>query len=240
MFTCSNCNYSVERRENDVILCPQCGSKRWVITMHVKDKVIFYDELGATLTNDEGDIVAERIQKTDLNTSANLTADMGKPSKIAVERKERVTGFEEEGAAAEALLTSYNKLRNTSYKVEIKAEEDCDYADRIFTSPTDDPVRINIQISHLDPEIIADIGKHSAADALRTAEDVITSIRDAIDKKAKIDQALKANTILLLRFPAPLGEAARQSILATTYDCKGFKEIWISPFHEESFALKPT
>lgn len=207
--------------------------------MHDEDKVTVYDEFSATATNEEGDIVAERIKKTDLNTSSNLTADLGKPSKISVERKERIRGFEEEDAAAQALRTSYNKLRKTNYQIEEKTEEDSDYADRVFTSQTDDPDRINIQIRHLDTKIIETIGKQGTVDAHRTAQEVITSIRDAIDVKANVDPRLKPKTILQLMLPAPLGKAIRQTIDATTLDCRGFKEIWISPFHEESFPLNP-
>ena len=237
MSKCVNCGYSVERRDNDVTACPKCGGERWKIAMHLQDTLTMYDESGATTTNAEGDIVAERIQKTDLNTSANLTADRGKPSKISVERKRRVPGFEEEGAAAEVLVNSYNKLRKTSYHVDQKTAEDSDYPDRILRSENDKPAYINIQIRHLDTKIIAGIGKQGVVDADRTATDFVTLISGAIDDKANIDPQLKAKTILQLMLPAPLGEAIKQTIDENEFGCKGFKEIWISPFHEESFPL---
>lgn len=241
MFECVNCGHSVQRcRTDDVKPCPKCGGERWSVTRNAEDKLTVYDELGAAVTNKQGELVAERIQKTDLNTSANLSADAGKPSKISVERKDRVGGFEEEGAAAEALANSYNKERKTSYRIEQKTKEDGDYADRVFTSSDDDPERLNVQIRHLDTEIIAGVGKQGAFDGDRTAADVAASIRGAIDDKANVDPKVKAETILQLMVPAPLGKGIRRAIEDSVFDRKGFKEIWISPFHEESFPLTPT
>ena len=76
--------------------------------MNVENTLNVYDELGVTATNKDGDIVAERIQKTDLNTEASLTADAGSPSRMSVGRNERVDGFQEEGEAANALVQFYN------------------------------------------------------------------------------------------------------------------------------------
>lgn len=240
-FKCENCGHTVQHTgPNAVAPCPQCDGERWKITIKVEDTIPVYDEFDATATNKEGDIVAERIQKTDLNTSANLTTDAGQPSKVAVERKSRVDGFEEEGVAAEALAKCYNKARGTDYIVEKKAGEDSDYADRFFLSESDNPSRINIQIRHLDSEIIARIGRDGEFDGDRTPADVIASIRHAIEDKANVDPAVKAQTILQLMVPAALGACIRQAVHSDTFDHKGFKEIWISTFHEDSFPLCST
>jgi hypothetical protein len=240
-FECENCGHTVQHNgPNAIAPCPQCDGERWKITMKFEDKIILYDELVATMTNKEGNIVAERIQKTDLNTSANLTTDAGQPSKVAVDRKGRVDGFEEEGVAAEALAKCYNKARGTNYIVQKKAEEDSDYADRVFLSESDNPRRINIQIRHLDAEIIAKIGRVGEFDGDRTPVDVIASIRHAIEDKANVDPAVKAQTILQLIVLAALGAGIRLAINSDTFDHKGFKEIWITPFHEDSFPLCST
>lgn len=239
-FKCTNCGYSVEHRDNNVTPCPRCGSKRWEITKHFQDTLTPYDELSATATNDQGDIKAERIQKTDLNTSANLLADLGKPSKISVKRKKRVSGFDEEGIAAEALVNYYNKLRKTSYQVDEKTEEDSDYADRVFTSENDKPAHINVQIRQLDTKIIADIGKRGSVGVNRTAADIVNLISGAIYDKANIDPKLKADTILLLTLPAPLGMMIKRTIDENDFNSMGFKEIWILPFHEDAFPINTT
>jgi hypothetical protein len=202
-----------------------------------QDSLRTYEELGFDVRNKRGQLVAEGIQKTDLNTSANLIADVGKPSRISVVRKKRVTTFEEEGAAAEALVDALNKKRGTNYHVEEKTKEDNDYPDRVFISENDNPTRICVQMRHLDTEIIAGVGKNGAFVADRTAPDIIASIRDAIDDKATVDSKMKAETVLQLIVPAPLGAGIRQAIEKNLFDLKEFKEIWISPFHEESFPL---
>ena len=207
------------------------------LELHVTDTLTLRDELAATVTNKQGQIAAERIQKTDLNTRATLAADFGTPAMISVDRNEQVGGFEEERAAAEALVNSYNKGRNTSYEVEPKLEEDHNYADRVFVSLNDEPCRINIQMRHLDTEIIAGVGKHGTFKGNLAATDVVASIRDAIDDKAKVDPKLKAESILQLIVPAPFGTGIKKTIEGNIFDCKGFREIWISPFHEDSFPL---
>lgn len=240
MFKCAKCGYTVQHRDNDVTPCPECGGENWDITMNIQDTLTVADELDVTATNDQSDILAERIKKTDLNTSANFTSDLGKPSKISVQRKTRIDGFEEEGTAADAMVNCYNKLRKTSYQVAEKPGEDSDYADRVLISESDKPVRINVQIRHLDPAIIADLGRQGAVDADRTAPDMVTLIICAIEDKANIDPRLKEETILQLILPTPLGKAIRQTIDENKFDRRGFKEIWISPFREESFPLNAT
>jgi hypothetical protein len=235
-FTCAICGNTVQPSDA-VTPCPRCGGERWSISKKLGDSFTLYDELEGRNTNKDGDIVAERVQKTDLNTSVDLTADIGKPSKVSVERKNRILGFEEEGAAAETLVNCYNKVRGTSYVVEEKPEEDSDYADRVFSSGSDNPNRVNIQIRHLDTEIIVGISKQGTFGGDRTPVDVIASIRAAIDDKAKVDPVVKRQTILLLQVPAALGVGIRRAIENCRFDHKGFKEIWISPFHEESFPL---
>ncbi len=236
---CADCGYCVERSSSDnVKRCPKCGSEKWLINIVVQDSARCYEEFGLTATNKQGQIVGERIQKTDLNTRADFSADLGKPSKIRVNRENRVVTFEEEGAAAVALIGCYNRIRCTNYKVEEKTQEDNDYADRVFISEKDQPIRMNVQIRHLDGEIIGTLGKYGMFDGDRITADVIASIQAAIDDKAIVDPELKAKTILQLILPSPLGTMMRQMIENNLLDFKGFKEIWISPFHEESFPLK--
>ena len=201
---------------------------------------MFKHELSGTVTNQQGDIVAERIHRTDGNYNANMSLDNGKPARISCECEQSLAGFEEESKFAEAMLESYNKLRKSNYSIEEKKKEDNDYADRVFVSERDQPARMNIQIRHLDAEIIAGIGEHSEIDVERTKEDIVKSIYHAIAAKECVDPQLKAKTILQLIIPVPLGELNRQAIAETALDNKGFKEIWISPFREESFPLRST
>lgn len=237
MFGCENCGFSLQHRDGHVTPCPKCGGERWGIRKHVEHPLAVCQELGAVSSNAEGEILAERIQKTDFNTSASVTADLGKPSRISVERRRPILGFEEEGAAVEALADPYNRLRKTDYLVEEKTEENFEYADRVLTSHNYKPARINVQIRNLDDEIIAGINKLGAVDVDRTASGIVALMSGAIEDKANIDPQLKAETILLLMLPAPLGEAIRQSIDRHEFGCKGFREIWISSFHEEPFPL---
>src|SRR5207237_9436731 len=93
---CSKCGYSVQRSGSDEIKsCPQCGNESWTKSVAVQDSLRVYEELGLAARDKVGEIVAERIQKTELNTSANLSADRDNPSRICVDRKRRVAGFEE-------------------------------------------------------------------------------------------------------------------------------------------------
>jgi hypothetical protein len=237
--TCRNCGYSYQPCKNDnVKSCPQCGGECWDGSLQVSGGA--YTELEVTALNNQGQIEGKRIKKTDLNTSANLSADLGNPSKISIVRKkrlDRVGKFEEEGAAAEALVDSFNKKHGTHYEVEKKCKEDSDYIDRAFVSKNDKRDRIYVQIRHLDTQIVAEVQKGLTFDGERTAADIILSIRDAIDAKADVDREIKPKTILQLMLLAPLGMGIRQAIEESRFDFKGFKEVWISPFHEESFPL---
>lgn len=74
-------------------------------------------------------------------------------------------------------------------------------------------------------------------DGVRTAEDIVASTCNAIDDKANVDPRIKEKTILQLIAPAPLGMEIRQTVEKNLFDFKGFKEVWVSPFHEEPFPL---
>lgn len=93
----------------------------------------------------------------------------------------------------------------TDYRVEPKTKEDSDYADRVLVSDCSSPTRINIQIRHLDADIIAEVGRHRAFDGDRTPARIVAHIRDAINDKAQVDPGIKTATILQLIVPAPLG-----------------------------------
>jgi hypothetical protein len=214
-----------------------CGGARWSTSVNVVDNLALYDELGLAVTNTDGELVAERIQKTDLNTNASLAADLGSPSKISVERTTPVDGFDEEGVVAEALVKSYNKLRRTNYRVVPKTEEDSDYADRVFTSESDEPPQLNVQISHFESDIVANVGRSGTFDGERSNEDILQSIAAAIQAKANVDPKVKELTILQLIVPAPIGEGLKQSIQSHSFNTQGFLGVWVSPFHEESFPL---
>jgi hypothetical protein len=54
--------------------CPECGGHVWVLKTEFEDTApTAYDEGDATATNNFGHVVAERIDKTDLNTIASLS-----------------------------------------------------------------------------------------------------------------------------------------------------------------------
>jgi hypothetical protein len=195
------------------------------------------DEFDMTATDKDGKIAAERIAKGDKNTNVNLATDVGHPSQITVERKQRVSGFAEEGQTVLDLAQAYNDLCGTRYCVEPKVKEDSGYADRVLVSVDDHPGRVNVQVRNLDAEIIGGIGRQGHFHGHRTANDLITMVREAIDDKAMVDAAIKTQTILLLIIPAALGQVLCQDIQKTPFDFKGFMDIWIAPFHEKPCAL---
>ncbi len=230
---CANCGHIVEQSDGP---CPKCNSECWETRIDFEDTVFSYDETDTTITNEDGDIISERVQKTDLNTSANTSSNVGQPAKISAERKTRLDGFEEEGILAGELVKFYNNAHGTDYIVEEKAEEDNDYADRILVSETNKP-RINIQIRHLDTEAVARLGRDGEFNGERRSNDLIAYINEAIIAKANIDPSIKSQTILQLILPVPVGKIIRQGITDIPFNHMGFEEIWISPFHEESFQL---
>ncbi len=195
------------------------------------------DETDGKLANEKGDIFSERIKKTDRNTTSEMSSDLTEPAEIKVSRENRVDGFEEEGVVAVGFIKSYNSAHGSNYKIGEKTSEDNDYADRVMISENDSPENLNIQIRHLDDVIIEHLGKNNQFEGQRNSGDVIKAIRDAIESKAKIDPVLKTKTILQLILPTPLGEMIRQDIENDTFDSKGFREVWVSPFHEDSFQI---
>lgn len=239
MCVCKICGHVQDVGDDPHPQCANCGGGAWkrTITIDVEDTLNISDELGAAARDQDGNLTAERIEKTDRNTSASLSSDRGKPSRIFVERQARVPNFVEEGRVAEAFTASYNKRCNTHYSVEPKPEEDSDYADRVLRSARDTPQKLNVQIRHLDAEIIADVGRQGKFSGERTVANLIDSIRESITAKAQIDQRLRAETILLLVIPAPLGIAIREGVESCQVDCQGFRDVWLAPFHEECIGL---
>ena len=238
-YTCVDCGHSVQRPGTSPPQdCPKCGARKWSTTIEIRDELATpIDEFDMTATDKEGRIVAERIAKNDKNTSANLATDAGYPAQITVDRKRRVSGFVEEGQAVSELAQAYNSLRGSHYSVEPKAQEDSGYADRVLLSVNDHPKRVNVQVRNLDTEVAADIGKQGQFRGHHAPNDLIALVREAIDDKAMVDAATKAQTILLLIIPTALGQILRREVQKEPFHFGGFMDIWIAPFHEKPFAL---
>ena len=241
MLTCKLCSHVLEQADHydEDSRCPKCNGNSWTrtITLAVGNVLNLVDEYGAAVTDEEGTLTAERILKTDRNTSASLSSDPEERPRISIERQTRVPNFVEEGRVAEAFAASYNKRCNSHYSIEAKREEDSDYADRVLQSERDAPDTLNVQIRHLDAHIIAAVGSQGKFSGERTVADLIDAIRSSITTKALVDERLKAETILLLVIPAALGVAIRQGVEGCQIDFQGFKDVWIAPFREECFGL---
>jgi hypothetical protein len=215
-----------------------CGAKEFNAVIEIEEQgPEIREELEAEAINRQGELVAERLQRGDGNMEASLATDRGHPTILSASREERIDGFEEEGRAAEALAKAYNTRYGTQYSVQPKKEDDYDYADRILESQADEPKEINVQIRHLDTDVIARLGKKDEFDVKRSAGDLIASLNKAITAKAAVDPKIKPKTILLLQLPAILGKLVRQEIQQSTFDLKGFKGLWIAPFREECFEV---
>jgi hypothetical protein len=208
-----------------------------------EDKLTMLEEFDGTASDRHGVIMAERISRTDGNTSSTLAVDLAQPAQIVSVRERRVEGFDEEGVVAEALAKARNAKRGTQYTVQEKEGEDSDYADRVLISNADEPKEIEVQIRHFDTEVIAEIspkkGKPGEFKGQRDANDLAEDIETAITKKATVDVGTKAKAILLLQIPAAIGKLARKQLQRKAFDRKGFKEVWVAPFHEEAFEVFP-
>jgi hypothetical protein len=239
VFECANCGHTINRAAGDPepTACTQCDSGRFLVTIDVQDEIQQYDELSVTARNRTGDIVGERHEKTDLNTSASVAHDVGSPTSVFVTRETRVRKVEEEGAATKSLVNAYNSLHSTSYAVVDKPDEDSDYPDRILRSKAAAEGELIVQVRHLDDEIIGTLGRKSIFKGNRTSGDIKDRIIAAVDDKALVDPLTKARTILLLILPTPLGTVNQENLQQHQFDFRGFKDIWIAPFHEKSFPL---
>lgn len=238
-YTCVHCAYVVHRPGTaPPTVCPNCGKRGWSLTLEVTDHVLMpLEELDATAVNKNNEIVAERIEKQDRMTTASLASDAGLPSRINVERTQKVKGFDEEGTAAHAVAKAFNRSKGTDYVVEKKTEEDSEYADRVLVSKTAKPPRIEIQVRNLDAELIASLGKTNKFSGERSLEDWISCINTAITHKAQIDPALKAKVALVLTVPSALGKKIATELQSSKIDVKGFREVWLAPFHEDCFQV---
>jgi hypothetical protein len=240
-YVCDSCNRSEQRAgTNPPTRCSGCGASNFSVTIDFTEAVSPpLEEFDATGRDSAGNIRAERISRTDGNTSSELESDAGRPARVSSKRSDRIEGFEEEAIAAEALVKEFNAKHKSIYRVKEKKKEDSDYADRIFESSYDDPATIDIQVRHFDTQMVAKINKFKEFNEQRTTEEFHTLISDSITAKAMIDPALKARAILLLQIPATLGVRIRTLIQRDTFDVKGFKEVWVSPFREEPFEIFP-
>lgn len=237
---CTDCHYplpdsilSAEPR----VPCPACGGIRRTYRMSMGGTITPRGELPAEARDPSGEVFSERIHKSDEFTEARLMADKSEPLKLTARRSTRVPGFDEETVAVQALATAYNEKYRTAYSVRPKSKEDSGYEDRFLDSKTDEPRAIIIQVRHLDDAMIAGLGRDHLFDGSRGAEGLAEQIKKAIEKKARVDHALKPRTILLLQLPSPLGRMMRRELQRRSFDLQGFKGVWVAPFQEECFLL---
>jgi hypothetical protein len=229
----------------DEMPCPVCSSPKKLINASVGAQIELRDELDGTASNRQGLITAERISRTDGNTSATLAADLDQPAQIMTVRERRIEGFDEEGVVAEDLAKARNAKRRTRYMVKPKDEEDSGYADRELVSSVDEPKLIEVQMRHFDTEIVARINPRKNSEkpgefkGKRDVDDLAEGVEKAIAAKAKVDPVTKAKAILLVLTPATIGKMARKELQRRSFDLKGFMEVWVAPFREEVFEVYP-
>lgn len=194
-------------------------------------------QLDVTAKDSAGVIQAESISRDFGTVRANVGTNLGQPSKFASSRRQRISGFVEEGIAAAALAKDFNSAHGTQYRVKEKVAEDSDYEDRILVSAVDSPERILVQIRHLDEEIISSLGKTGEFAGTRNVFELAAKINKSINEKSRVDSAIKSQTILLLQIPSPIGKILRREIQRSSFDLRGFRAVWISPFQEECFPV---
>jgi Protein of unknown function (DUF2934) len=239
-YECPSCHFSEGRTIGEKSnACPQCTKPKEPLKIRIEDKIKIGEEFDLIGRDPKDLVTGERIRRSDGNTSASAAMDAGGPLRVSTERETKVSGFEEEGIVADVFAKSFNNRNGTDYTIESKATEDSDYADRVLISASATLQRIQIQIRHLDDEARADLGKNEAFSGRRTGEDLRTKISNAIQKKSLIDAKTKANAILLLQVLYPLTRLARDELQMTYFDLKGFRDVWIAPFREDSFPIFP-
>jgi len=223
--------------------CPACGSARRAFSVKIVETMRIHEEIAEIVTDKHGSSRSERISRTDGNTSSELAADVNEPVLISAKRLVPIEGVEEEGIVAEKLAKARNAKLGTMYSVRPKAKEDGGYADRVLVSTTDNPKEIEVQVTHFDKRAIAGIkpkeksGAPGEFKAQREVGELAKAVDNAIMCKAGVDPAAKALAILLLQTPAVLGKMVRQQLQRTSFEMRGFKEVWIAPFREEAFEV---
>ncbi|MBS1955289.1 MAG: hypothetical protein JST89_13975 [Cyanobacteria bacterium SZAS-4] len=85
--------------------------------------------------------------------------------------------------------------------------------------------------------MIGALGKENAFTGSRDNAEIAEIINQAILHKSSVDPELKTKTILLLHIPSAIGQIARQDLQQRSFDLKGFRVVWISPFQEECFEV---
>jgi hypothetical protein len=204
----------------------------------ITETVTLTDGHDADFTSRDGRLAAVRTQKADSNNTAELSMDTGCSAYISATRLRRVDKFEAERGPVESLVKALNTDHATHYATKEKLKEDNDYADRVLMSAHDQPNEVIVQVCNLDPEIIAGLNRDGVFRGTRELDELAKLVRKAIGDKALVDPELKTKTILLLAVPVPLGKLVRQSLTQQECDTQGFREVWVSPFHEEAFHLR--
>jgi len=231
---CKKCNFEFINTNKKI--CPKCGCINKVFVVSIEDHIKISDELDATVHDSQKNIKYEHINRNDSNISASISSDkniMG----LSIESKKRIDNFAEESDHTVSFVNIFNKINDSSYEIIEKVTEDYDYSDRTIKSEKDYPSKLYIQITHFDKEIIAKLGITKEFKDNRTIYQLLHNIRNAIKTKSRIDEDIKTHTILLLIIPCPIGQLSRKKIKMSKIQKFGFKEIWISPFHEVPFQI---
>jgi len=231
---CTNCNY--EFTDHDQGNCPKCGCKYKAFVISIEDKIKFNDEIDAIGHDSQKNIQFEHINRSDENINASLSSDKNKMG-FSIESKNRIDKFAEESDHANSFIKIFNEINNSSYDLVEKVAEDYDYPDRIMKSENNFPPKLYIQITHFDSDIIGKLGTMKEFKDKRTFDQLLDNIQKAIRVKSMVDDKIKTDTILLLIIPSPIGQLARQKIINSKIQKIGFREVWISPFHEVPFPI---
>ena len=236
--SCSDCGHNYTNPPGRGDTCPKCGSRMkhtlFEITSQVPRPI---DEMTGAAKDTSGKVVAERLVLDDGKTQSSTAVDHGEPIKVTANRKERVSGFDDETETVRGFIQRYNVMYGSDYAVAPKIAEDGEYVDRWLVSESDPENRLPVQVRNLDTKLIAELGRVGRFSGERFLSEIRDMAQDAIDEKSRVDSGIRARTILLLTLPVGIGSILRSQLAAESFNGRGFLDVWICPFHDESFAL---
>lgn len=146
-------------------------------------------------------------------------------ARITAEIADVPTKDDDEQRALDSLAAGWSAVHGI--RCDVRHQSDSRYFEDGYLLPESTvEYEIAVQVTQLSADIRKSLGRDGYLDAYST-DALRDDLERALEHKAEFDKGARANAILALYVPVPIGNSVREAMLRVAISRKGYREVWL-------------